>query len=115
MLILAWWLLTGFLEDLRWIFAYLLPFIAQEFARKNLADIGCHTRHEIYFDSWFVIFINEDITFFEDGNHKCMNGNVLIYALVVKLQKLTALAFDVNEITKGFTSCNLSDVKSYRS
>lgn len=50
MLILAWWLLTGFLEDLRWIFAYLLPFIAQEFARKNLADIDFNTMHEIYFD-----------------------------------------------------------------
>jgi hypothetical protein len=44
---LAWWLLTGFWEGLRWIFAYFLPFIAQEFARKNLADIDFHTRHEI--------------------------------------------------------------------
>jgi thiol:disulfide interchange protein len=49
MLILAWWLLTGFLEGLRWIFAYLLPFIAQEFARKNPADIDFHIRNEIYY------------------------------------------------------------------
>lgn len=50
MLILAWWLLTGFLEGFRWVFSCLSPFITQEFARKNLADIEFYTRCQIYFD-----------------------------------------------------------------